>query len=116
VLVMTEGPYRFGVASVAHLGDDGALAGQQLARGGRAAAGPPTPQATVLLCSDALGVEQQELVVGVHQVTGAAVPVVGGAAGDDRRLTETYVLHDDNAATDAAAAVWIGSDSPVSIA
>lgn len=116
VLVMTEGPYQFGVASVDHLSVDGVVAGQRLARAARDAAGSRTPQATVLLFSDGLGVEQQELVVGIHQVTGSAVPVVGGAAGDDRRLTETFVLHDDSVATDAAAAVWIGSDRRVPVA
>ena len=115
VLVMTEGRYQFGVASARGLRADGAAVGQRLARAARDAAGPRTPYATVLLFSDGLAVEQQELVVGIHQVTGAAVPVIGGAAGDDRRLTETYVLHDDTVETDAAAAVWIGSDRPMPV-
>ena len=116
VLVMTGGRYRFGVASVGELNADGVVAGEQLARAARDAAGPRAPCATVLLFSDGLAVEQQELVVGIHKVTGAAVPVVGGAAGDDRRLTRTFVLHNDSALTDAAVAVWIGSDEPVPVA
>ena len=116
VLVMTEGRYRFGVASVGELGADGVAAGERLVRAARDAAGPRTPYATVLLFSDGLAVSQQELVVGIHKVTGAAVPVVGGAAGDDRRMTRTYVLHNDSALADAAVAVWIGSDDPLPVA
>ena len=67
VLAMTAGPYQFGVASVDHLSVDGVVAGQRLARAARDAAGSRTPRATVLLFSDGLGVEQQELVVGIHR-------------------------------------------------
>jgi hypothetical protein len=116
VLAMTAGRYRFGVASVGQLSADGVVAGERLARAARDAAGPRTPHATVLLFSDGLAVEQQELVVGIHKVTGAAVPVVGGAAGDDRRLMETFVLHNDSVLANAATAVWIGSDQPVPVA
>jgi hypothetical protein len=115
VLVLTAGRYQFGVASVGRLGADGAAAGERLARTARDAAGPRTPYATVLLFSDGLAVEQQELVVGIHKVTGAAVPIVGGAAADDRRLRETFVLHEGSALTDGAVAVWIGSSHPVPI-
>jgi hypothetical protein len=115
VLVMTAGRYQFGVASVGHLSADGIAAGERLAREARDAAGPRTPHATVLLFSDGLAVEQPDLVVGIHKVTGAAVPVVGGAAADDRRLSETYVLRDGSALSDSAVAVWIGSDNPVPI-
>jgi hypothetical protein len=116
VLVLAGGRYQFGVASVGQLSVDGVAAGEQLARAARDAAGPRSPHATVLLFADGLAVEQQELVVGIHKVTGAAVPVVGGAAGDDRRLTRTFVLHNDSALTDAATAVWIGSDEPLPVA
>jgi hypothetical protein len=115
VLALTGGEYRFGVASVDRLSADGVDAGERVARAAREAAGPRTPNATMLLFSDGLAVEQQELVVGIHKVTGAAVPIVGGAAADDRRLNETFVLHDDEVLSNAAAAVWIGSDHPVPI-
>jgi hypothetical protein len=115
VLVLTAGRYQFGVASVGDLAADGVAAGERLARAAREAAGPRSPYATVILFSDGLAVEQQELVVGIHKVAGAAVPVVGGAAADDRRLTETFVLHGDRALTNAAAAVWIGSDRPMPV-
>jgi hypothetical protein len=115
VLLLTGGRYQFGTASIEHMSANGVSAGERLVRAARDAAGPRTPHATVLLFSDGLAVEQQEVVVGIHKVTGAAVPIVGGAAADDRRLNGTYVLHNDTALTDGAVAVWIGSDHPVPI-
>jgi hypothetical protein len=116
VLAMTAGRYQFGAASVGDLSADGMVAGEELARAARDAAGPRTPYATMLLLSDGLAVQQQELVVGIHKLTGSAVPVVGGAAADDRRLNRTFVLHNDQVLTDAAVAVWVGSDRPVPVA
>jgi hypothetical protein len=73
------------------------------------------PYATVLLFADGLASEQESLVAGIHRITGTAVPLVGGAAGDDRRLKETFVLRDDQVLPDAAVAVWIDSDHPLPV-
>jgi hypothetical protein len=51
----------------------------------------------------------------VHRVCGSAVPVVGGAAGDDRQMTRTSVFHDDAVLTDAAVGVWISSPRPLTV-
>jgi len=116
VLAMTAGPYRFGIASVGNLSADATAAGAELARNARDAIGPRrSAHATVLLFADGLAVEQQGLISGIHRVTGTAVPVVGGAAADDRRLSETFVLHDDRVLPDSAVAVWIDSDRPVPV-
>ena len=56
----------------------------------------------MLLLSDGLAGHQQALLTGVHRVAGAAVPVAGGAAGDDRRLAQTFVFHDGEVLTDGA--------------
>ena len=37
-----------------------------------------------MIFTDGLADEAQTLVTGLHAVTGAAIPVVGGAAADDR--------------------------------
>jgi hypothetical protein len=44
------------------------------------------------------------------------VPVVGGAAADDRHLRKTFVFHDHQILSDAAVAVWIGADQPLPVA
>ena len=111
VLVLGPGPYQFGVAAATGLRDDAFAVGRDITRAARAAAGPERlANAAVLLLSDGLGSRQQALLSGVHRVAGAAVPVAGGAAGDDRKMVETSVFHDGEALSDAAVAVWI--DSP----
>jgi len=116
VLAMTAGPYRFGIAVAEKLSAGGEAAGIELARSARAALGEDRrPHATIVIFVDGLAAEQQALVGGLHHVTGAAVPVIGGAAADDRHLSETFVFHDDRILSDAAVAVWIGSDHPVPV-
>jgi hypothetical protein len=116
VLAMTAGQYRFGVASATGLADEPFEVGRTLARTARAAAGPePSPHAAVILFADALAGDPQQLLNGLYRVTGAGVPVVGGAAGDDRRLQQTWVLHDDQVLTDAAVAIWVASDHPLQV-
>jgi hypothetical protein len=116
VLAITAGPYRFGIASVDGLSEDSGAAGAELARAARAAVGPDRPpHATLLLLADGLASQQEALIRGVHSVTGAGVPVVGGGASDDRRLSQTFVFHDDQILTNTAVGVWIGSEQPVPV-
>ncbi|GAA1790936.1 hypothetical protein GCM10009682_11180 [Luedemannella flava] len=116
VLALAGDGHRFGVASVTGVGADSFHAGRDLARAARAAAGADRmPHEALLVLSDGLTGDQQELLNGIHRVTGVAVPVVVGAAGDDRRLARTFVLRDDRVLTDAAVAVWIGSPRPLTV-
>jgi hypothetical protein len=116
VLALTQGPYRFGMAAVTGLRDEAFEVGRVMARQARAAAGAePSPHAALLVLADGLAGHQQEFLNGIHKVTGAAVPVVGGAAGDDMRLDRTFVLADDRVLTDAAVAVWIRSPWPLTV-
>jgi len=120
VLVLAGGEYRFGVASAGGMKADPEAVGAALARGARAAAKPADDgepaHAAMLLFTDGLGGDQQAVLTGVHRVYGAAVPVVGGAAGDDRKLIRTSVFCNDEVLTDAAVGVWIGSPRPLSVA
>ncbi len=115
VLAMTAGPYAFGIAVAENLAADGIDAGRHLARTARGAVPRHTAYATMMVFVDGLADAQQDLITGLHQVTGAAVPVIGGAAGDDRALERTYVFHDDRVLTDAAVGVWIGADHPLPV-
>ncbi|NLT53896.1 MAG: hypothetical protein GXX79_04870 [Actinomycetales bacterium] len=116
VLALSAGPYRFGVASVTGLGEDSCAAGRELVRAARAGLGAGRgPYAAVLVLTDGLTGDQQALLNGVHRVAGAAVPVIGGVAGDDRNLTGTFVFHGDRVLSDAAVAVWIESPRPLQI-
>ena len=73
------------------------------------------PHQVVLLLSDGLAGDQQEVVRGAHGVLGAAVPLVGGCAGDDLTMSRTFQLYDDRVLTDSVVAAWISSDAPIGI-
>src|ERR1700721_2932354 len=68
---------------------------RQLLRGIRERAGDVslircTARGVVVLLSDGLAGAQQEIGRGAHGVLGAAVPLVGGCAGDDLRMSRTF--------------------------
>ncbi len=73
------------------------------------------PHKVFLILSDGLAGDQQELVRGAHGVLGAAVPLVGGCAGDDLKMTRTFQLYDDRVLTDSVVAAGIASDAPLGI-
>lgn len=73
------------------------------------------PHKVLLLLTDGLGGDQQEVVRGAHGVLGAAVPLVGGCAGDELRMTRTHQFHDDRVLTDSVVAAGIASDAPIGI-
>lgn len=121
VLVLGGGEYRFGVAAASGMGADPEAVGTTLARAAKVAAKRPgdaaeLPHAAMILFTDGLGGDQQAVLTGVHRVFGAAVPVVGGAAGDDRKMQRTSVFCNGEVLTDAAVGVWIGSPRPLLVA
>ncbi|MDG4826198.1 FIST N-terminal domain-containing protein [Asanoa sp. WMMD1127] len=116
VLALAGGGYRFGLGHATGLQADATSAGRALARAALDAAGPVrSPHEAVLIFSDGLAGDQQELLNGIHKVTGFQIPVIGGAAADDRRLAETFVFAGDRVLRDAAVAIWIGSDRPLRV-
>ncbi len=70
---------------------------------------------TLLLLTDGLAGDQQEIVRGAYDVAGAAIPLVGGCAGDDLAMEATFQLHGDQVLRDAVVAVALGSDAPLGI-
>lgn len=81
-----------------------------------ACAGPDDRAHRVLLVlTDGLAGDQQEIVRGAYGVLGAAVPLVGGCAGDDLRMESTHQLHGEEVLTDAVVAAAVASDAPLGI-
>lgn len=116
VMMLCGSAYRFGIGYADNAGAEPNEAGARLARAARdAAGGHQSPYEAVVLLSDGLLGDQQELLNGIYRITGFSVPVVGGAAGDDRKLNKTFVFYRDQVLTDAAVAVWIGSDRPMRV-
>ncbi len=69
----------------------------------------------LLLLTDGLAGDQQEIVRGAYSTVGAAVPMVGGCAGDDLRMQATHQLHGDDVLTDSVVAAAVSSSAPFGI-
>lgn len=86
----------------------------ELARAEAQSAGGEPPHAALVLLSDGLAGDQREIVRGAYEVTGAAVPIVGGAAGDDLRISRTY-QHAGRTTTNGVIALWLGTEEPLAV-
>lgn len=69
----------------------------------------------LLLLTDGLGGDQQEVVRGAYSVVGASVPLVGGCAGDDLAMRKTFQFFDGEVLEDSVVAAAITSDAPLGI-
>ncbi len=69
----------------------------------------------LLVLSDGLAGDQEEIVRGAYSVVGAEVPLVGGCAGDDLRMVQTSQLYDDRLLKGSVVAAAIGSEAPFGI-
>jgi hypothetical protein len=73
------------------------------------------PYRALVLLTDPLAGDQQEIIRGAYAVLGAGVPLVGGCAGDDLKMTRTFQLYGDGVLTDSVVAAGIASDAPLGI-
>ena len=69
----------------------------------------------LVMLTDGLAGDQQQIVRGAYSVVGAGVRLVGGCAGDDLKMQTTFQLHDDQVLSDAVVAAAVGSDAPLGI-
>jgi hypothetical protein len=69
----------------------------------------------LLLLSDGLGGDQDEVIRGAYSVVGASVPLVGGCAGDDLKMQQTLQFHDRAVLRGAIVGAAISSDAPIGI-
>jgi hypothetical protein len=116
VVVTVLGGPGFQVATRASFGGARRLraAGANVAQAARAVAG--CEHRVLLMLSDGLAPDdQQDLVRGAYGVLGAAVPLVGGLAGDDMKMVRTFQLHGDRVLSGAVVGAAIGSDAPIGI-
>ncbi len=80
-----------------------------------ALAGQSGAHQVLMLLTDGLAGDQNEVVRGAYSAAGASIPLVGGCAGDDLRMTRTRQICDDTVFEDAVVAVSIASDAPLGI-
>ncbi len=125
--VATSGPTEAGLAIWA-LGGDGFEVATRLGQGspeGLRSAAAEAAQcvedldeglaSVLVLLADGLCGDQVEVVRGAYGVAGAAVPLVGGCAGDDLAMQRTEQLHGAEVTTNAVVAAAIRSDAPVGV-
>ncbi|MEJ7566694.1 MAG: FIST N-terminal domain-containing protein [Gaiellaceae bacterium] len=115
VVVVSFGGAGFGVSTAAATDASAGLrqAGAAVARYSND--DPERPYRLLLLLTDGLAGDQQEIVRGAYSELGAEVPLVGGCAGDDLKMKATSQLHGDRVLTNAVVAAAIASDAPFGI-
>lgn len=116
VAVLTRGPYRFGVASIAV--DDGVgtiEAASSVTRTARDNSASDLPYAATIVYGDRHVDRHQDVLTGVHRVAGSAVPLIGGGAGDSRRLDSTVLIHNGTVIESGILIVWIAAPYPLSV-
>jgi hypothetical protein len=69
----------------------------------------------LMMLTDGLAGDQQQIVRGAYSVVGAGVRLVGGCAGDDLKMKATFQLHGDEVLSDAVVAAALASDAPIGI-
>ena len=69
----------------------------------------------LVVLADGLCGDQMEVVRGAYEVVGAALPLVGGCAGDDLAMQATRQLCGDRVLANAVVAAAITSDGPIGI-
>jgi len=116
VVVVALGGDGFDVVPIMRRGVSGRLheAGAEVAR---SVYGLPDDarQRVLLLLTDGLSGNQQEVVRGAYGVLGGTVPLVGGCSGNDRQVRQDHHYFGDEVVTDAIVAVAIASDAPMGI-
>ena len=75
----------------------------------------PREHKVMMLLTDGLAGDQQEIVRGAYSIAGAGISLVGGCAGDDMKMTTTYQLFNDRVVSDAVVSAGISSDAPLGI-
>jgi hypothetical protein len=73
------------------------------------------PHRVLLLLTDGLAGDQQEIVRGAYKTLGNSVPLVGGCAGDDLKMRQTFQLYGDQVLENAVVAAAVCSDAPIGI-
>ena len=116
VVVTALGGEGIEVRTALGRGDGGRLreAGAEAAAAA-AELGPEAPNAALLLLSDGVAGNQQEMIRGVHDVMGSSVPLVGGCAGDGMKMKRTFQIHGDDIVSGGVVGAAIASKGPIGI-
>ena len=112
---LVAGELAFGVCHVERGDADIAGLTRRAAETARDRAGAERLGSALLLLCDGLTPDQREIARGAYEVTGAVVPLVGGAAGDDLAFRCTTTFGERRALADGLVCVWVTSDRPIGV-
>lgn len=116
VVIAAFGGDGFSVATVAaEEASSGMRDAGRVAASAVAALSHPRENTILLTFTDTFAGDQQEVLRGIYHELGAAVPVVGGCAGDDLEMKRTYQFHNGRVLTDAVVAAALSSDGEFGI-
>ncbi len=115
VVVMVLGGPGFTVATAAARADGGRLREASAEAARCVDQLGPGGHRVLLLLTDGLAGDQQEVVRGAYQTVGAEIPLVGGCAGDGLKMKGTFQLHGNEVLERAVVAAAISSDAPIGI-
>jgi hypothetical protein len=76
---------------------------------------PESEHRVLMLLTDGLAGDQQEIVRGAHSVAGGGVPLVGGCAGDGLKMKSTFQMHGDRVLRNAVVGAAISSNAPIGV-
>jgi hypothetical protein len=76
---------------------------------------PGDRQRVLMLLSDGVAGNQQDVIRGVHDIVGSAVPLVGGCAGDGMKMEQTFQIHGDEVISGGVVGAAIASDGPIGL-
>jgi hypothetical protein len=77
---------------------------------------PDTRNGFVIMLTDSLCGDQQEMIRGAYGILGAAVPLIGGGAGDNLRMVTSRQFYGGKIFQDGVTAAYIGTDGPLGLA
>ncbi len=112
---LVAGELSFGVCHVERDDADIAAATRDAAEAARDRAGDELYDSALMLLCDGLTPDQREMARGAYEVTGAVVPLVGGAAGDDCAFVQTTTFGEGRALTNGLVCVWINSTRAIGV-
>jgi hypothetical protein len=114
VVACLGGAFDVSTCSATGLQEHTRAVGEQVVRGLLPL--PDTKHRVVLMLTDALAGDQQEMIRGAYGLLGATVPMVGGGAGDSFGTLTSRQLHNGQILQDSVIAAVIGSDGPIGLA
>ncbi|MEA2644928.1 MAG: hypothetical protein QOE92_11 [Chloroflexota bacterium] len=115
VVVTALGGPGFSVATAAVPGVSGRLREASAEVAGCIEDVEPYEHRVLLLLTDGLSGDQEEVIRGAYSVVGAGVPLVGGCAGDDLRMRRTFQVHGAEVMDNGIVAAAIASNAPFGI-